>query len=140
MTQYGPPQRFKAVDTETGAEAQNVWEIKKRVSGIAQGDWSIQSIPGESFVMSAKNERPPEIKMYQSTGHTINGQELFFGDVVLIDGEMREVQWDHTCSAIVTAKGKRTYPLDWMLPDHILGNVHTPQDALKQRAEELKDG
>lgn len=113
MTQYGPPQKYKEVNILTGEEKQ--------------------------FILKNVSLEPIPVETYQSTGHTINGQELFFGDVVLIDGEMRTVEWDSTWFAIVTVKDGKMKPLEWMMPDVILGNVHTPQEVLKQRAEELKD-
>lgn len=133
MTQYGPPKNFKVIDIATGERIapidwyDNPFAVDHNGYGVTEG------------YLDFKN-----VKMYQSIGLSDRAKmEIFFGDILINkSGNIWEVRFDdYKAQAILSMVGSdETMAVHHASRWLVIGNVHTPKDALKQRAEELKDG
>ena len=119
---YGPPQRFKTVNTKTG----DVIIPNLRLgTGCGLG------------VLS-------NCEIYQSTGHhDKNGVEVFFGDVVWCDhcDDMLVVISSEAGVIELSRYNDRRYTMHTsrvMDTKELIGNIHTPPDVLKARAQEVR--
>lgn len=140
MTNYGPPLRFKAVDTETGREL-GCDDLLDPVLIGGDGSHGVEySVFYECYAQNRKSIN--SITLYQSTGHTdANGVEVFFGDKLLDQyGKIWTVQVDDEFRPIIHADHE---PFDnhrvYFVRDFVvLGNIHTPPAELQRRAEGVR--
>lgn len=142
MTNYGPPLRFKAVDTENGDVIDPI--VVDAFCSFRKHDKNLIMIK-EGYSLGSFW---PKCQIYQSTGHTDeNGVEVFFGDVLadkhgaywvvkMIFGVVR------LCN--VEKEGYWNANLNDLLSEGCnlkffnIGNAHTPQAELQRRAEGVR--
>ena len=138
------PKRFKAVCTETGRE---FGADDLVCGGYVRDDlykpiglyWSVEF---EGLHQNTKIAE--EVKLCQSTGLTdAKGQEVFFDDVLCLDGQIFTVDFD---PHMFCAKIRALPPAFWILPMldcgrlTVIGNRWQPAAELKARAEAVSNG
>lgn len=141
---YGPPLRFKAVDIETGEVLDNM-----------NADFSYSTENSKILIKDChySSDLDPyeaphsNIKLYQSTGFKDkNGQEVFFGDVVMFGKFAYRV----ITNPFTQSPGLHTFLNDDPKSEieggihaliencEIIGNIHTPEAVLSERANSLQ--
>lgn len=138
---YGPPQRFKAVDADAGEVLSNMaWDLCNDTSKahILTQDAIYKMNPFENT--------PPNILFYQSTGHhDANGQEVFFGDVLMcinsdcfefLINEIAEAKYIED-EAVIRSKNNECF-IPYSKCFVVIGNRHHSSEQLQAAAEKVR--
>jgi len=142
MNNYGPPRRFKVVNTETGEET----PIMELFPSPQIGDFC-GTFPGVNLDAKALKTHGKRFgstgKTYQSTGRAdSDGNEYFFGDVLCylnpqMQRELLVVEYSGVEGIILRDIKDRLYrKISQALQYHVIGNRHIPFAELERRAAE----